>query len=377
MAILASQPVKGVWTLLAIAFNTARLPFWLIYYLPASMRPHPKWSYRQAILVQVIKSFLWNASMVEMKTPLSLLPQAEKERWTVVQPAESLSYMGVANSDPEVVPESLGGTWYPAKLSSSEKPGIVILHFHGGAYVIGDGRTKDAGFAAKTLIQNTDATHVFAPQYRLSSNAGCRFPAALQDAITAYLYLIKVENIAPSKIVLSGDSAGANLVLSLTRYITEHGSTIGLAGPLCSLLWSPWVSPNRSLTSDSFDSSPNISTDYITSSFGRWGAQTYRPSPKSGLSLDHPYISFEDNAFSTPTPIYISTGECEVLFHDDVKLAEQMKAIQGNKVELQIEEHSVHDTILAGKLVGFEKEAVVAAKRAGEYLRGITASAKL
>lgn len=205
-----------------------------------------------------------------MKTPLSLLPQAEKERWTVVQPADKLSYMGVANADPDIKPEQVGGTWYPAKISVSGKPGIVILHFHGGAYVIGDGRTKDAGFAAKTLIAETDATHVFAPQYRLSSNPGCRFPAALQDAITAYVYLIKVEGISPTKIVLSGDSAGANLALSLTRYLTEHGANVGLAGPMATLLWSPWVSPGRSVTTEAFDSSPNIRTDYITTAFGRW-----------------------------------------------------------------------------------------------------------
>ena len=107
------------------------------------------------------------------------------------------------------------------------------------------------------------------------------------------------------------------------------------------------------------------------------GAQTYRPSPKSGLQYGHPYIDFQNNAFETPTPIYISTGECEVLFHDDVELAEQMKAVKGNHVELQIEEGAVHDTILTGKLMGFEKEATRAAKRAGDFLRTIKAGPKM
>ena len=371
MGILSTQPVKGIWTLIAIAIGFTKLPFWLVYYLPSATRPHPQWSYKQSVLVQIVRSFLWNAAMVQMKTPLSLLPQAEKERWVVVEPAAQPSYIRVAIADPDVKPEAVGGTWYPAKPSLTGKPGIVVLHFHGGAYVIGDGRTKDAGFAAKTLIANTDATHVFAPQYRLSSNKGCRFPAALQDAITTYAYLVKKEGISPTKIVLSGDSAGANLALSLTRYLTENGDQVGLETPLATWLWSPWVSPAGSLTQDSFNSSPNIGTDYITAAFGQWGAQTYQPNPQSGITLDHPYINFAKHAFSTPVPIYVSTGECEVLFHDDVKLAEDLKAIKGNVVELQIEEHAVHDTILTGKLMGFEQEAEKGAKRAGEFLRKV------
>lgn len=309
--------------------------------------------------------------MVEVKTPLSLAPNAEKEKWAVAKPASSKAYLGPADCDPTVKPESLGGTWYPTPnpLGGPNKPKLVICHFHGGAYVIGDGRKKDAAFAAKALRENTDAAYVFCPQYRLSSNPGCQFPAALQDAITAYSYLINERELSASQIILSGDSAGANLALALTRYLTEHGDAAGLGKPHATLLWSPWVSPLGSLTSETFDGSPHRGTDYITASFGGWGARTYQPSKSSGLTLDHPYISFTGHAFATPTPIYISTGECEVLYHDDIKLADELLAIKGNKVKLQVEEHAVHDTILAGPLVGFEKEAILAAKRAGEWLR--------
>lgn len=365
------QPLKGIYTLLAVAFNAAKLPLWLIYYLPPFMRPHPKWSYGQAIKVQIVKAFLWNAALVEMKTPMSLASEAEKERWEVIQPADKALYVRVAVADPEIKPGAVGGTWYPAKPAVSGKPGIVICHFHGGAFVIGDGRTKDAGFAAKLLIANTEASHVFAPQYRLSSNPGGRFPAALLDAITAYAYLVKKEGISPNKIVLSGDSAGANLALSLTKYLTDNGSSIGLDTPLATLLWSPWVSPGRSITAEAFNSSPNINTDYITAAFGMWGAATYKPSPRSGLTLDDPYIDFTGNPFKTPVPIYVSTGECEVLFHDDVKLAEDMSEMEGNRVELAVEDYAVHDTILTGKLVGFEKEAEQGARKAGRFLRNV------
>lgn len=182
--VLTSQPGKGLWTLFALALNTARFPLWMLWYLPPFLRQHPTWSYRQAIMVQIVKTFLWNASMVEIKTPLALLPGAEKEKWAVAKVAPPNTYTGPARIDGTLKPEDCGGTWYPTPnpLGGVYRPKLVILHFHGGAYVIGDGRKKDAAFAAKTLRDNTDATYVFCPQYRLSSNPGCRFPAALQDA---------------------------------------------------------------------------------------------------------------------------------------------------------------------------------------------------
>ncbi|PIA94788.1 hypothetical protein CB0940_08038 [Cercospora beticola] len=378
MGVLTSQPGKGIWTLCSLALNAARLPLWMIWYLPSSLRQHKDWTYRQAILVQIVKTFLWNASMVEVKTPLSIIPGAEKEKWAVAKVAPSKAYAGPAKLDGTIKPEDCGGTWYPTPnpMGGAYKPELVILHFHGGAYVIGDGRKKDAAFAATTLRNNTDAKFVFCPQYRLSSNPGCRFPAALQDAITSYSYLVNERQIDASKIILSGDSAGANLALALTRYLTEHGKATGLDLPHAILLWSPWVSPLGSLTAESFNKSPNLGTDYVTAAFGAWGARTYQPLPSTGATLDHPYISFLSHAFATKIPIYISTGECEMLFHDDVALYEEMRAVEGNDVHLQVEEHAVHDTILAGPLVGFEKEAVVAAKRAGEWLRTLKPSAQ-
>lgn len=59
------------------------------------------------------------------------------------------------------------------------------------------------------------------PQYRLASDSSTRFPAAMQDGLTAYMYLLG-QGVSPRDIVLSGDSAGANLVVALVRYLTEE-----------------------------------------------------------------------------------------------------------------------------------------------------------
>ena len=75
------------------------------------------------------------------------------------------------------------------------------------------------------------------PQYRLSIDDSTRFPAGLQDVVTSYCYLTQELGVPASKIVLSGDSAGANLVLAFVKYLAEYGSQVPLDNPRAAWLW--------------------------------------------------------------------------------------------------------------------------------------------
>lgn len=388
-----TYPGKALWTLFAIAINAVRLPLWILYYIPRSTRPHRDWSLRQTVAVCVVREYLKTAAAIDMKTPLSLKPGWEGKRWVVLDPTKSSRYVGIVTKDPNIRPERVGNTWWPRVPSQAEKTGLVALHFHGGAYVIGDGRTLDAGFAAKTLVGQSDITHVMCPQYRLALSEDCRFPAQLQDAITCYSHLIFDLGIDPSQIILSGDSAGANLVLALLKYIGEQGKKTGLPKPAAALLWSTWAHPETPHSQGplALDSDPSRLTDYVSGQFGYWGAIRTAPTPSTGLDIASPYISFLGNAYKTDVPLYISAGECEVLFKDIARLFEDFSAVPGNRVKFQVEEHCVHDTILVsfeersmwsaqlmtaqvGKLTGFDKEAEQGVRRANVWLREVLAS---
>jgi hypothetical protein len=45
--------------------------------MPSFLRQNSSWSYKQAIMVRILRAFLNNVSQVEMKTPLSLKPGKE------------------------------------------------------------------------------------------------------------------------------------------------------------------------------------------------------------------------------------------------------------------------------------------------------------
>jgi acetyl esterase/lipase len=192
------------------------------------------------------------------------------------------------------------------------------------------------------------------------------FPAALQDSLTSYLYLINDLRISPNDIVLSGDSAGGNLAIALLRYISEYGAELNIPNPAASLIWSPWIDPSDNSGSYVLNN-PNYQTDYLSVPFTRWGTIAYAGLP-GVASLSQPYINHKIKTFKTEVPLWVNTGGAEVLFFDDKEWAEKMKEA-GNDVTLMIEKTVPHDILLIADAAGFHKEADNCAKQAGEWLR--------
>lgn len=278
-----------------------------------------------------------------------------------MRPAKPESHSGIA-SDNWVQSIPIGGMRYPKlyepEIDTDKK---IVLHFHGGAYVLGGVRPMEGGWGPEVLAK---AIHglVLCPQYRLSSQPNARFPAALQDSITAHQYLLS-QGGPSSRIVISGDSAGGNLALALLRYLGENGSSLPL--PSAALLWSPWLD----LAADPYavESHRNRKTDYLTPVLIEWGLRAYRP---SFLEATHPYLTPLDNPFATKVPVFMQYGTAEVLLDEQRAFCSQMGEIAGNSLERLEIPCAPHDTFLGGQILGFEKEARDAAERANKFLVG-------
>jgi acetyl esterase/lipase len=199
--------------------------------------------------------------------------------------------------------------------------------------------------------------------YRLSSNTGGRFPAALQDAVSSLHYLFDL-GIEPSNIVIGGDSAGGNLAVALLRYLEGAPDVAPLAG---ALLWSPWVDLASSVLPNAMASSPYQWTDYVGDAFANWGCAAYCPKG-APVSIEDGWISPRRHPFFTKTPVWIQGSGQEVLIDDITAFAEGMKRIPGNNVTFHVEELANHDIILVGNATGFDKEAENAAKEAAQWL---------
>ena len=353
---------RVLWTILAFTLMPVVVPLWLLYFIPSWFRPHPKRTYFQSLMQPLFKTFLINSSLLKIQTPASLEPGAEKDRFVLIYPPEKDHFQGVLG-EADIQPAVIGGTWIPAPYQPS--PGaeeqIVVLYVHGGAFVMGEGRTAQSAFAAKTLITHLKAT-VLSICYRLSCHPNCEFPAALQDAVSGYSYLLSLD-IPASHIIIAGDSAGANLVIGLLRYIAEYPDK--LPHPRAALLGSPWLDIFSSRDPSSLDKHRNASTDYIPGILAAWGAHEYVPSHMDAAS---PYISPLNHPFYTETPLWVCVGGLEVLYDDVVKFVDNMKA-KRNTVKLHIEPFASHSFLSAGIVTGFRREAENAVKLAAEWIR--------
>lgn len=215
------------------------------------------------------------------------------------------------------------------------------------------------------MVERGGVDAVFSLQYRLSGWSGLfPFPAALQDALTGYLFLLQKLEIPSKQIVVCGDSAGGNLAIALLRYIQEFGSTTEpkIPPPRCATLLSPWVAPFD------FDlkSSPRRNSDYLPTSFLQWGAHTYAAGLPNAAS--NPYITPLGNPFATPVPIFVNAGNAEIFLDANRSWVEDMKKIGGNRVEFHEEDAAVHDTFLIANILGWEESAKGVISEMGAFI---------
>ncbi len=107
----------------------------------------------------------------------------------------------------------------------------TVLYLHGGGYVAGSafGYQPHAGALAASA-----RTGVLVPDYRLAPEHP--FPAALEDALSAYGWMLE-QGIAPERVAVAGDSAGGGLVISLLLTLRRDG----IALPGGAVILCPWL----------------------------------------------------------------------------------------------------------------------------------------
>ncbi|MBQ4600687.1 MAG: alpha/beta hydrolase [Oscillospiraceae bacterium] len=122
--------------------------------------------------------------------------------------------------------DRFSGAWVMPK---DKRRDGVILYLHGGGYTCG-GLEYALGFGSALAAEC--GTRVFCAAYRLAPEAP--FPAAVEDAVEAYRYLL---DKGYSHITLCGESAGGGLCYALCVRLRE----LGLAMPKGIIAISPWV----------------------------------------------------------------------------------------------------------------------------------------
>ncbi|RGB30852.1 Alpha/Beta hydrolase protein [Rhizophagus diaphanus] len=162
----------------------------------------------------------------------------------------------------------------------------TILYLHGGGYYF---FTKETYRCITSSLAKIANARVLAINYQLAPQN--QFPAALHDALAAYLYLLNppkdagFEPINPKSIVIAGDSAGGGLSLALGLAIRDARDT-GLPSCAGIIGLSPWVDLTASTPSILDDEC----ADYIPNVTG--GAATFYAESQSSKEFKRKDAAF-------------------------------------------------------------------------------------
>ena len=179
----------------------------------------------------------------------------------------------------------------------------VLLHCHGGGYSTGSSlyaRTLTSKLAASTSMDVLCFDYRLAPEHP--------YPASTEDAMKVWDYLMLL-GYGARDVILTGDSAGGNLALSLALKLKSQGRIL----PRGILLLSPWTdltSSGKSFETKA-DVDPVLDSAYIDRMVEAYAA---------GQDLKDPYISPLFGNFEGFPPTYIQVGENEILLSDSKRL---------------------------------------------------------
>ncbi len=193
-----------------------------------------------------------------------------------------------------------------------------ILYLHGGAYVMG-GIEYSKGFGS--VLARDMGLRVFCCAYRLAPEHP--YPAALEDALCAYDYLIG-QGFAPRDIVLAGESAGGGLVFCLLLKLKQ----LGRALPRCAVAMSPWTDLTCSGATyrENADTDPTIEREMLL-----FYADLYA----KGVLRD-PLVSPLFGDLRGLPPTLIIAGGAEMILDDSRLLAARLNAV-GSPARLHVE----------------------------------------
>ncbi len=251
---------------------------------------------------------------------------------------------------PEVAVRPVSASGVPALLLDPPgEPAATLLFLHGGGYMLGSAFGYRPFCAAIALAAGAT---MLVPDYRLAPEHP--FPAGLDDALTAYRWLLE-RGTDPGTITIAGDSSGGGMAMSLLLAIRRDGLPL----PGGAVLMCPWVDLSCDIQARrSPEPQPVIAVD-----MARRIAAAYL----DGHPLDDPVVSplAADLAGLPPLLIQAATGDDRC---DEAQVLAAHAAEHGVDARLELYPVTTH---VFQVFWSFLPEATEALDHAGRFAREV------
>jgi acetyl esterase/lipase len=208
-----------------------------------------------------------------------------------------------------VEPADVGGVLAEWVVAAGVNARRVLLYLHGGAYQIGSPATLRHMIA---LISAAAQARVLSVDYRLAPEHP--FPAAVEDALTAYRFLLS-DGADADDVAIAGDSAGGGLALATLVALRDAGDRL----PAAAVAISPWT--DLALTGESLRTRADVDVMIKPAGMPETVA-TYL----AGADPRHPYASPLYADLHGLPPVLIHVGDAEVILDDSTRFAAKARA---------------------------------------------------
>lgn len=282
------------------------------------------------------------AHNTDPKKPISLLRQEYSAFYEGMQTNRG-EYM--INERVELL-KGLYGYWITVPEAET---GCTILFFHGGGFTFGS--TKDH-LGLCIAIARASGSQVFSVDYRLAPEYV--FPSAVEDAVTAYRYLLS-HDYPPHRIIPVGLSVGGTLVIDLLIAARDQGLPLPRAG-VC-------MSPPVDMLFEGESMKMNADTDSITVE----RLNSIRTVYLAGHDPTDPLASPVYARLSGLPRLYIQAGTHELLFTDIVSFVDKARWA-GVPVHFEVWEGMFHCWQVFASQVPEGQQAIT---HIGEYVRNL------
>jgi len=192
----------------------------------------------------------------------------------------------------------------------------VLLYLHGGGFVFGltPQHLKMVAYLAQKL-----SMRVLMVDYRLAPDNP--YPAALDDCVTAYRWLVK-QDISAQNMVVAGDSAGGNLTITMLLKLRDDGYQLPAAAAC--------LSPVTDLTTLDHQR-PGFKDPLLPKKAVKFYNQSYFGHHDAHDPLISPVFGKLDGF----PPLLVHAGEDEILREDAIRIVNSAKSV-GVDAQLEI-----------------------------------------
>ncbi len=260
----------------------------------------------------------------ELQVVRELLRSVDLDAMTVAQRRAATASLAQPPAGTQVAAVDAGGVPAEWVTPVGVAGGRVTMYLHGGAYQLGSPATLRHLVA---LLSAAAQARAFSVDYRLAPEHP--FPAAVDDAVAAYRWLLAAGH-DPASVAIAGDSAGGGLALATLVALRDSGDPL----PAAAVAISPWT--DLALTGESLrtraDADVMLKPDGMPQTAALYLA---------GADPRHPYASPLYAELHGLPPILIHVGDAEVILDDSTRFAARARAA-GVNVTLEIWDDMPH-----------------------------------